>query len=466
MILIKVSVIITVYNGVDYLRECLNSILDQSLKEIELICVDDASCDGTIDLLKYYGERDNRIKIIRNRENRGAGASRNIGLLSVKGKYVIFLDADDYYERDMLRQAFTRADSYGADICIFKENSFFDNYSGERIFLEYPYIQLTLNELEKKGCFSPKEINDVLFNLWNGWAWDKLFRREFIVEKDLKFQEIKTSNDAYFVHSAMASAEKITYIDKIYVHHRTDVSSSLSNRRDYSWECCCLYLQKLKNYLVEHELFEVFERSFINWAADFFYWNFWTLNENSRKKLWIALKESLLDKFQFLKYEKKFFYNAFDYWFIHKIYESKIYEQSNIPIDEITRWHKILELNVEKIERIFQYLNEKRYCAAVWGVGKRGKIFLNRYGTREEIKKVYDEDLKKHGKKIKKECIIEKFSKETSEEIEFIFVMSSSYYKEVVEKVHAIKSGIEVLDIQSYLEPYLSFPVSLEACIS
>ena len=121
---------------------------------------------------------------------------------------------------------------------------------------------------------------------------------------------------------------------------------------------------------------------------------------------------------------------------------------------------------MEKIERIFQYLNEKRYCAAVWGVGKRGKIFLNRYGTREEIKKVYDEDLKKHGKKIKKECIIEKFSKETSEEIEFIFVMSSSYYKEVVEKVHAIKSGIEVLDIQSYLEPYLSFTVSLEACIS
>lgn len=449
-----------------YLRECLNSILGQSIKEMELICVDDASCDGTTDILKCYEETDKRVKVIRNSENRGAGASRNIGFLAAKGKYVIFLDADDYYEWDMLSQAYTRADSYGADICIFKENSFFDNHNGERTFGEYPYVQQTLNKLEKKGCFSPKEINDVLYNLWNGWAWDKLFRRDFIERKNLKFQEIKTSNDAYFVHSAMASAEKITYIDKIYVHHRIDVSSSLSNRRDYSWECCYLYLQKLRSYLVNHELFELFEKSFINWAANFFYWNFWTLNENSRKRFWTILKESMLDEFHFLKYEKNFFNNMFDYWFIHKIYESEVYEESNIPIDEITRWDKIMELNGEKIEQIFQYINEKGYCAAVWGVGKRGNIFLDRYGTREEIKKVYDEDLKKHGIKIKEECIIEKFSKETSKEIRFIFVMSSSYYKEVVEKVHGVKSDIEVFDIQSYLEPYLSFPVSLKACIS
>ncbi len=465
MIFIKVSVIITVYNGVDYLRECLNSILDQSFKEIELICVDDASCDGTTDLLRHYKETDKRVKVIRNSENRGAGASRNIGFSAAKGKYIIFLDADDYYERDMLRQAYNRANSCEADICIFKEDSFCENPDGKRIVGGYPYVQPALKELDRKVYFSPKEIKDVLFNLWNGWAWDKLFRRDFIVEKDLKFQEIRTSNDAYFVHSAMASAERITFMDNIYVHHRIDVSSSLSNRRDYSWGCCYLYLRKLKNYLVEFEMFADFEKSFINWTANFLYWNFWTLNENSRKEFFLALKENILDEFNLLKYEKDFFYNVFDYWFIHKVYESEVYKESNIPIDDITRWTKQLELNEKKMGQIFQYIRDNIYHAAVWGVGKRGNIFLDLYGNREEIRKIYDEDSEKQGKRIKEKYIIEKFSKETSEGIDFIFVMSSSYFKEVAEKAHAIKRELKIFDIQSYLEAYLSFPVAIDECI-
>ena len=90
---------------------------------------------------------------------------------------------------------------------------------------------------------------------------------------------------------------------------------------------------------------------------------------------------------------------------------------------------------------------------------------MDLYGNREEIRKIYDEDSEKQGKRIKEKYIIEKFSKETSEGIDFIFVMSSSYFKEVAEKAHAIKRELKIFDIQSYLEAYLSFPVAIDECI-
>ena len=92
----KISVIIPVYNVEKYLSECLDSIVNQTLKEIEIICVNDGSTDNSLSILKEYAFKDNRIKII-NKENEGQGYARKVGLDSATGKYILFCDSDDYY---------------------------------------------------------------------------------------------------------------------------------------------------------------------------------------------------------------------------------------------------------------------------------------------------------------------------------------------------------------------------------
>ena len=104
---IKVSVILPVYNGEKYIKKCMESLISQTLKEIEIICVDDGSVDGTLEALKEYENLDNVTVITQ--ENAGAGAARNKGMSYAKGEYLSFLDADDIFEKDMLEVAYNKA---------------------------------------------------------------------------------------------------------------------------------------------------------------------------------------------------------------------------------------------------------------------------------------------------------------------------------------------------------------------
>ena len=102
---IKVSVILPVYNGEKYIKKCMESLISQTLKEIEIICVDDGSVDGTLEALKEYENLDNVTVITQ--ENAGAGAARNKGISYAKGEYLSFLDADDIFEKVIKFPLFT-----------------------------------------------------------------------------------------------------------------------------------------------------------------------------------------------------------------------------------------------------------------------------------------------------------------------------------------------------------------------
>ena len=111
---IKVSVIIPVYNTENYLKKCLDSVLAQTLKEIEIICVDDGSTDKSLDIVKRYQEIDNRFIILK-QNNQFAGAARNNGLKIARGEYIAFLDADDFYVTNALEQLYEKAKRYKLD---------------------------------------------------------------------------------------------------------------------------------------------------------------------------------------------------------------------------------------------------------------------------------------------------------------------------------------------------------------
>ena len=140
-----VSVIIPVYNVSEYLPTCLDSILSQTLENIEVICVDDGSTDNSLAILQKYTERDSRLTVFQ-QKNKGGGAARNLGLNYALGKYVSFLDADDFFEPDMLEKAYVASEKNNLDILIF--NYYYYNTVTENCSLSYDIKEKHLPELE------------------------------------------------------------------------------------------------------------------------------------------------------------------------------------------------------------------------------------------------------------------------------------------------------------------------------
>lgn len=113
--MIKVSVIVPVYNSEKFLHKCLDSLVNQSLKEIEFICINDGSTDNSLEILKKYAQKDSRIKII-NQENKGIATTRNIGLEAANGEYTGFVDSDDWIDANFFEKMYAAAQKYNADI--------------------------------------------------------------------------------------------------------------------------------------------------------------------------------------------------------------------------------------------------------------------------------------------------------------------------------------------------------------
>ena len=206
----KVSVIMPVYNVENYLRQCLDSVINQTLRDIEIICIDDQSTDGSLGILKDYAAIDPRIRII-TQKNAGAGAARNTGLKVAKGEYLSFLDSDDFFELDMLEKAYHACSTNNLDFVVFRSDKF-DNDSKTYIPL---YYSIRKDLLPDKKVFNYRDIPKDLFKVFVGWAWDKLYSHEFVVSNNLLFQEQRTTNDLLFVFTALVKAKRIMVMDDV-----------------------------------------------------------------------------------------------------------------------------------------------------------------------------------------------------------------------------------------------------------
>ena len=270
---VKVSVIIPVYNSEKSIRKCLDSVLAQTLNEIEIICVDDGATDSSPQILEEYAQKDARVRVI-HQENAGAGAARNLGLRMARGEYLSILDADDFFEPEMLALSYQKAKDTNSDIVVFSCN-IFDDRLGRFRPCDYSIRQYLLPDKEPFCSFDVKRN---VFRLFIGWAWDKLFCTEFIQENGFTFQEQRTTNDMFFVFSAIMKAQRITTMPQVLAHYRQS-EGSLSVTREKSWQCFYEALYALREQLKQWGMYERFERDFINYALNFSLWNLNTLSE-------------------------------------------------------------------------------------------------------------------------------------------------------------------------------------------
>ncbi len=303
-----VSVIIPVYNAEKFLKQCLNSVISQTLKEIEIICVDDGSTDNTNAILKAFSEKDQRITVI-HQQNAGAGAARNNGLRRAKGKYLSFLDADDFFEKTMLERAVSKIEEDQAEFVVFRCNQYLEDQK------KFKNIRYSLREetLPPYLPFNFRQITGNVFKTFVGWAWDKVYLREFVEKNQLLFQEQRTSNDMLFVFSALVLAKKITYLNDVLAHQRRNNEHSLSNTREKSWFCFYNALCALRDFLKKNNLYDELEKDFINYALHFSLWNLNTISGSCYYKLYDKLKKEWFCNLQIVGHEREYFYNQKEY---------------------------------------------------------------------------------------------------------------------------------------------------------
>lgn len=303
-----VSVIIPVYNAQDYIRKCVGSVMAQTLRDIEIICVDDGSPDNSLEILKELQAQDDRIKVI-SQPNGGAGAARNNGLRNATGEYLSFLDADDFFEPNMLEEAYNCAQEYRADFVVFNSDQY---HMDKDAFVEVPWV-LRTKDIPPYMPFSYRQLTDNVFKTFVGWAWDKLYRRSFVLEHDLWFQEQRTTNDMLFVFSALVVAKRIAIVDKVLAHQRRGGGASLSVTREKSWHCFRDALNALKKRLVAEDIFWELEQDYINYALHFSLWNLNTLAEPTHQLLQDKLCSEWFAEFGIVGKPESYFHNRKEY---------------------------------------------------------------------------------------------------------------------------------------------------------
>ncbi len=299
-----VSVIVPVYNVEPYLPQCLDSIVNQTLKNIEIICVNDSSTDNSLNILNHYAEKDPRIKVV-TQPNGGAGAARNRGLSLAAGKYLSFLDSDDFFEPDMLELAYNKAVCDKADFVVFQSDQY---YTDRKEFVSVPWT-LREKEIPPYTPFNHRQMTDNIFKVFVGWAWDKLYDREFVEKNHLRFQEQRTSNDMLFVFSGVAVAKRISVVKKVLAHQRRDAKDSLSKTRENSWHCFYDALSALRDRLKSEGLYDELEKDYINYALHFSLWNIRTLAEPTRSRLIEKMKSQWFSDLGIAGKSGDYFYN-------------------------------------------------------------------------------------------------------------------------------------------------------------
>jgi glycosyltransferase involved in cell wall biosynthesis len=355
---IKVSVIIPVYNAEDFLDDCLTTIGNQTLKEIEIICVNDGSKDNSLDILRKYQKMDSRIQVI-DQPNSGAGAARNAGLAVAKGEYLSFLDSDDFYEEDMLEQAYAVAKKNDADVCVFYAD-LYDNSIKKYRECTWAFRRQYFKDQE---VFNPREYpnSENIFRMFNGWPWDKIYKREFIEEQGLLYQNLRTTNDMYFVFMALAKAERIITLDKCLIHQRVDVKSSLSRTREKSWDCFYLGLQAMHKELIASDLYSTYEKAFLNWTVNF---SLWQLNSmkgsNAYCNIYKLLRDTAFEEFGVTKAAEKDFYNKNEYNQFCDIMKYTIEEALINQIDDEKNRADVLKNKNDELTKKIKTLENKQ----------------------------------------------------------------------------------------------------------
>ncbi len=323
----KISVIVPVYNVEQYLPKCLDSIINQTFKDIEIICVDDCSTDDSLNILKKFQNKDNRINILRHKINKGLSAARNTAIKTANGEFIYFIDSDDWIDLDYLETMFNTIRSVSSDVVV--NAAILAEYpnSAEKYFKNrYDYLVKSSDFISTVDFFNP-EICTIKS------VWCCLYKKEIIDKHNLKFLEGYIHEDVYFQHEYMNYASKIYIINKSNYHYRQRANSIMHNKDQLTQNRIRIYdavydLYKKNGWFDKNIkiisfaiLGENIRKNTYNKICDFAekYKNYVSSNKNLFSEYELFLFNAFLEKLNYDEFVNKYTDNIQKYYFFKKL---------------------------------------------------------------------------------------------------------------------------------------------------
>lgn len=341
--MVKVSVVIPVYNVEDYLKEALDGIVNQTLDDIEIICVNDGSTDNSLKILNEYASKDDRFIVI-DQENGGHAVATNRGIELAKGDYLYLMDADDIVDVNTLKETVEIAEDKNVDFLIFQANNY---YMDTQEYVEQEYYSMNeLADFVGDRVFDWRDIKDFIFDI-SVTPWSKLYNRNFIEKSGAKFPEGLVFDDNIFFWEVLFSAERITFYRKcLFTRRRHSMSSTMHGNMNFldSIDIFELMWDTFKRF----DTFEENKTQLYNKRVGIGYWRFTTTKDEFKPAYFDKFKDSLSK----IKDEELFddFYNGL--WprnrtIYDAVLSSQNYRELMLNVDVFDYKKKIKELKRE-----------------------------------------------------------------------------------------------------------------------
>jgi glycosyltransferase involved in cell wall biosynthesis len=291
----QISIIIPVYNAAPYLRDCLDSVINQTMSEIQIICINDGSTDNSSSILEEYANRDSRILFI-NKANGGVAFARNVGLTHATGKYVLFVDSDDTVDIKLCEKVYEKAEQSKADFVLF----FHDTPNGHTMICDTTISTDDKFEWEEKKS---------LLNF--ATIWGKLWRNDFLKKYDLKcYEKLRYFDDSLFYWEGLLSATKISVVPEFLYHYYARENSIMTLRGKRFLEIFDLFTA-YKSFLKDHGFYPLLQSFFLRFEIDLAF-NFYREIESEYKtdffeklKNWIST-----DEIDYMRHERYIDYSV------------------------------------------------------------------------------------------------------------------------------------------------------------
>ena len=258
-----VSVLVPCYNVEKYIRQCMDSIVNQTLADIEIICLNDGSTDGTLAILQEYAAKDSRVRII-DKPNSGYGDSMNKGLEAATGEYIGIVESDDWAEADMFESLYALAKEHDCDMV---KSNYFDYRGGESTLVE------VLPEESLLQVLTPRKRTEIFFK--PTYIWTDLFRREWLNRHKIRFQPTPGASyqDIGFNFKTLACAERAFFIKRAFLHYRRDNEASSVNNRGKTY-CVCDEYREIERFISEDRSLTHLSPVALYRKYQVYYWNF------------------------------------------------------------------------------------------------------------------------------------------------------------------------------------------------
>lgn len=330
----KVSAIIPIYNVEKYLEKCLDSVINQTLKDIEIICVNDSSTDGCENIILEYAKKDDRIKLINHAKNEGLGYARNTGLISSNSDYISFIDSDDFVSVDYIEYLYNTALKYDADI-VFTDNiytvneikSYIKPYYHNRIKIWKKKFKKTWNEgISDFNVDTPEKENTPGYPL--AVAWNKLYKKKFLIEKKLLYSKYRIAEDIDMFYRLLANAPKIAYNHNskyYYLQRGTSLAGSVSTTNKPPFAILEVF-ENVFNFYKENKLELLKDCNYYNFVSLLHTFNNYKADNKNEfyKKCHSLMKE--------LNVEIDLYKHTFESYCVHIM---KTYEDYNIYLEKV-----------------------------------------------------------------------------------------------------------------------------------